>query len=769
MLDNYQPPRLRRIVKGCSLRLVLTVPLFLGGLFVLWWLGSTYLPLLFPPQPEGVGQNVRGEEDEFFDAFDGRGPAGAGTVEGLFEALGEAAKAGDQDRVGAAFDAEGMFQEAERCGALGRLNAGQRERLLARFRAGLPGGMAGQPILAEWSGHRIKNVRALPGGEEVVVLVKHWTHRAPPVHVRWRVRQRAGRWRIVDFEDLGSGISFAALLGTLVGAVADGDPPPWFWSAFRMGEVGRALVANDLRQADKVLREMEQAEFPALLEGWRRTLLGSLRLRQGRPREALDHFARAEACRAGMPGLDLLRGKAHNLLGNHEAALTHLRRYLELVEGDADGYLEAGNALSRLGRAEEAAAAYRKGLDEEPDRVGNLVGLGLALPAGRKAEVAERFARLSDPRGEFEGLAQAFLKEADAEAVEVLVRAFRRLVPEDPGADYFTARLKVLRQSYQESAEILRRALPRVKDGAKRYDYLTGYLNALREAVGLRRAYRLSPDPSFALAYLTDGLPVAEKSKLRKLLKEHRKRQPGDPWLHYYRGRLYLLGRQYDKAERAFAAGMADKRLGEDVREQYRNGGVDALFRAGNGLAAYETLGPSKATFDQLAWLFVQQKDADGLRALTAMHRRVEPSDPDLLKWEVEVIWFRQDYAQVVRMLTQHHHREVFSQRFGALQLRDRLVRSLVRIGRLDEALMVVAAPPREEHLNLLEAVIRAAAGDVARTAEALKKCVEVGLGPEDFYHDWDLGPALRTDRFRALRARYPEPKDQGADTMIVW
>ena len=48
--------------------------------------------------------------------------------------------------------------------------------------------------------------------------------------------------------------------------------------------------------------------------------------------------------------------------------------------------------------------------------------------------------------------------------------------------------------------------------------------------------------------------------------------------------------------------------------------------------------------------------------------------------------------------------------------------------------------------------------GDVASTEEDLAQCVQIGMKPEEFYNDPDLGPILRTEPFKGLREKYPEP-----------
>jgi hypothetical protein len=87
-------------------------------------------------------------------------------------------------------------------------------------------------------------------------------------------------------------------------------------------------------------------------------------------------------------------------------------------------------------------------------------------------------------------------------------------------------------------------------------------------------------------------------------------------------------------------------------------------------------------------------------------------------------------------------------------------VRSLARLKRYDEALKEAEPGAREQFGNhLLVAVVHALAGDVAKTGAALEESVRRYGDTYSIYGDPDLGPALRSEPFRALRERYPEPK----------
>jgi E3 SUMO-protein ligase RanBP2 len=73
-----------------------------------------------------------------------------------------------------------------------------------------------------------------------------------------------------------------------------------------------------------------------------------LRLLESRPDDPRAHF-----------GLAL----EYESTGQWSEAAAHLERYLELARDEGNAYGRLGNALRRLGRDEEARAAYAQGIE----------------------------------------------------------------------------------------------------------------------------------------------------------------------------------------------------------------------------------------------------------------------------------------------------------------------------------------------------------------------------------------------------------------------
>jgi hypothetical protein len=96
-------------------------------------------------------------------------------------------------------------------------------------------------------------------------------------------------------------------------------------------------------------------------------------------------------------------------------------------------------------------------------------------------------------------------------------------------------------------------------------------------------------------------------------------------------------------------------------------------------------------------------------------------------------------------------------------RFKDRLIRSLVRLKRLDDVLRENRALKEDTPDPWYATLILALAGDVGRVEQNLQKLVKQGHSVQSFYDDPDLGPALRSERFAKLRAKYPEPKEKAA------
>jgi hypothetical protein len=309
-------------------------------------------------------------------------------------------------------------------------------------------------------------------------------------------------------------------------------------------------------------------------------------------------------------------------------------------------------------------------------------------------------------------------------------------------------------------------------DAASRSNYVAGFVTAMASADKPIEGYDAVPAAHAGEAFRAlaeklldeDEEGSAPSPQLPKLIEAHRKREPKDVYLDYFAGVMHHRKKEYDLAESAFAACMT-KPLDPEEREMFRAERVIARFHAGKGMSAYKDVGPADATFTQLARLYGYSSDAKNLAELVAEHRKASPDHPGVHYWQAEVDWLNKDYAKAAEAFARGRDRWKDTPEF-AHRGPDRLVRSLIRLKRADEAWRELARDPAVPANDpLLEAAVRAANGDVIGAGKAMDKWVGMGRPSAAFYSDEDLGPLLRTEAFGQLREQFPPPaaKKDGA------
>lgn len=143
---------------------------------------------------------------------------------------------------------------------------------------------------------------------------------------------------------------------------------------------------------DQAAAVLTSAGGAALANPVGRNILGDVRLKQGRPNEALAAFDAALAMAPEFPEAHCNRGVALQELGRLGDALAAEERALALRPAYATAHFNRGNILKDLGRVEEAIAAYGQALQAQPTHVETLVNRGVALAdAGRPGEAVGDF------------------------------------------------------------------------------------------------------------------------------------------------------------------------------------------------------------------------------------------------------------------------------------------------------------------------------------------------------------------------------------------
>jgi predicted Zn-dependent protease len=344
--------------------------------------------------------------------------------------------------------------------------------------------------------------------------------------------------------------------------------------------------------------------------------------------------------------------------------------------------------------------------------------------------------------------------------LENLIAAHRRLAaPTDPEPIFYNSLAKVLLKQPDEAVHSFNRACQLQTNEYLRAQYVSRFVLAMTEAGYLAQAYQAAPDKSAAFRTLAAELQVRKKDKdLAALLDLHRDGHDKEPWYQFYAGQVELLRGQPKRAEEHFAAGLAAVPRVE--RWSLRTGLFQARVKAGKAVAAYQEYEPGASTFADLARICAQEKDARQLQALIDAHRKADPDDDSLPAWEVEVKYLNEDYEGALKLLAENRE-EAFSQPVWPWKADDYRVRCLVKLKRTDDALREAEALAKKRTGSRLFLVLaQASTGDVKQTIAALGKSPQPYF-LSDCYKDPDLGPILRSEAFKELQEKFPEPTDE--------
>jgi tetratricopeptide (TPR) repeat protein len=612
---------------------------------------------------------------------------------------------------------------------------------------------------------QVRTVELSGDGDTAEVIIRTVDDETLVSHYRcWMEQDLEMGWRINDWEDLGTAFRLTTMMAMLASQFNEDDAAEMATSMRLLQQTGEAVFEGDFEGAHDLIRQLDGMKLPEAIEAYRWVIAGSVHLGLEYPDEALKAFAKAESYQEDIAILDYLRAIAYNLLERHEDALVSARAFLARIGDDPDAYYEMGEALQALGRTEEAFEAYRKGLDDIPDSLDNLVALGLLLPKKRKDEIAQRFEQLSKPVRDFEPLAVEFQMAEDPDALDSLVAAFRRIAPDDPNNLYYGAVSKALREQYVEAAKMLPHAFDRVEDETERQAYVELYLDCWLEANKPLEGYKGAPDKQWALDYLTENLVWDELyAEAGSLIDHHEKAHPKDPLPHYLRGDLLFQQDEWEKADRAYARGQKLP-MDEEQQEDFRFSRIFCWYMQGKGLEAYGKFEPNDRTFSDLADLFIDDQDGKQLQKLVAAHEAQVGETADTAGPAIMAAWFLDDYATTVTRFSQH--REVLEEMEGEGAYEDVVIRSLVRLGRFKEALRAAGRSTKRDDDPFFEVVVYAAFNKTYSCRKAIDACLDLDYYvPEDLLEDPDIGPALKreafVDLFERLSAQQAEQTEE--------
>jgi tetratricopeptide (TPR) repeat protein len=566
-----------------------------------------------------------------------------GEISALCDRLLAAVRENDKDKATSLIDVPRFLGEMERQSVLGRISPADRTSLRIALHMLIGGGLLQEGQAGAWNTCKVHRIDQKPQSNEGIVVVRMLTKEGTHSSLmRLYVVKEQNRWSLYDWEDIDrifrTSTHLAMTLAWQQGQVR-GNYLQAILSAARLTGEGNDSVA------EQILSQLANVELENVLEPARWLLLAKIKIGQGKAVDALKAMDLVAKLDPDTPSLPGMRAAAYQKQGSNEKAVELAKEALVRLGTDAGIYAVLGNALLGQGKRADALDAFRNGLSCDPNSVDSFVGLARTLPDDKKGELVPFLAKMENVQAHFPTVAQALLGAEDGTALSVLIAHFQKQFPNDPAADYYRGEMLLLKKDYIAAAKAFGEAASSIRNEEQRERVNHRLLDSWFQAGMPLEGYKAAPNAGRALEYLGEQLlEQKDEANLTQLAKLHQAQSPADPRGFYYCGQAHMLAKRYAEAEHAFADGTTKASNGE-MREMFRRERVNARYHKGEGLSAYSDIRPRQATFDQLAQLYLENKQADQLGVLVATHRKNLPDAPALDLWEAEASLLKKDYA----------------------------------------------------------------------------------------------------------------------------
>jgi len=439
------------------------------------------------------------------------------------------------------------------------------------------------------------------------------------------------------------------------------------------------------------------------------------------------------------------------------------------------------------GQIEEAATAYRDAISRQTDPqerawyVGRFLGM-----MTEEDRVVEGYRAVPDPIEAFRYFAVdlEYGDEGEAplddEQMKQLIEVHGAGHPDDPLIFQVIGDRFEQEGKYEEAARQFALGEKKTTDEDLLQSLRRRRVAAMMRAGQDGQAYRsvLPADEAFRLLA---GLYRMKEDvdRLEQLIVAHRAARPDDPWLNYYQALVHVNRQEYDEADRLFALAGDD----EQVANSSRYARCDAQYEAGRSEAVLleactstadaddvdDALRQAKETFETFARRLLYAEKWDELdRLLDAVDRRFLWADSTVY-WRAEMLWAKEDHAGLVDLLQPWLRTTPDSLSCWEVdELREDLVRALLRLNRGTEAMRVAQRWYDADGSTSLLILAHAAAGNVRETVRLIRETSNAASQAGRLFSDADVGQIVRGDAFRPLRTAFPPPLHAMRNTQSI-
>jgi len=427
--------------------------------------------------------------------------------------------------------------------------------------------------------------------------------------------------------------------------------------------------------------------------------------------------------------------------------------------------------------AELALSAWRRHL-ADAEIAGRTAGIYFAamLAAGKWQEAVEQ---APDPQAALQFLASDYFYDGDygvpKKALRAAVERLRSTHPNDPLVLLYGGKLLLEEKKYAQAEEALQALMtnfPDESDDIERGDVAGALAEALLHQDRVDEAYRAVQDTEHPVWMIVSRLDLETSSgreTARQLLELHRARSPADPWVALLEAELLSKEEKHRQAWDTLPKSLPPG----DQALAYRCRNLQAEL-LGEGLVPielYRAHADGDKIFAEVAGKIAGKKDWDRLDQLVAIEASARPNNEILPSWTGEALFQRGKYAEAVARLEPHAARLAEQSSFygdGTGDGFDRLLRSLVRLGRHEDALRHAQQGRAGRGDPTWLVWINLARKNVPAAVEAVEAKSRGYFYAHRMYEDPEFGSLAKSPEAMSLRWKQPPPLPRFGDWNTV-